>query len=167
MKQTETMQEASAPLRPAFPPPAPPRIPPPPPRPSGEAATTADAAPGGPVGHRRAVPWPDPVLERVGHDPRSAYVERFWLAVLGPTATWLVRRLAADLDQAPQGYTIDLATSARSIGLGTKGGRHTPFLHSIERTCEFGLSRYLSTDVLAMRRRLPPLSRHQVARLPQ
>ncbi len=22
--------------------------------------------------------WPDPVIDELGHDPRSAYVERFW-----------------------------------------------------------------------------------------
>lgn len=138
------------------------------------AASASDAGsppdPAGPnrlSGQIRVVPWPDPILEQVGHDPRSDYVERFWLAVLGPSATWLVRRFAGDLDRSPQGYTVDLAHAARSMGLGTKGGRHTPFLHSVERTCEFGLARYLSTDVLAVRRRIPPLTRHQQARLPQ
>jgi hypothetical protein len=32
-------------------------------------------------------PWPDEVIDAVGHDPRSAYVERFWLGVLGPSTT--------------------------------------------------------------------------------
>ena len=27
-------------------------------------------------------PWHDPVIDEVGHDPRSAYVETFWLPVL-------------------------------------------------------------------------------------
>ena len=39
-------------------------------------------------------PWPDPVIDRLGHDPRSPYVEQFWLGVLGPSTTWLMRRLA-------------------------------------------------------------------------
>jgi hypothetical protein len=30
-------------------------------------------------------PWHDPVIDEVGHDPRSTYVETFWLPVLGPT----------------------------------------------------------------------------------
>ena len=37
-------------------------------------------------------PWADPVIDRVGHDPRSSYVEQFWLAILGPSTTWLLRR---------------------------------------------------------------------------
>ena len=28
--------------------------------------------------------WIDPVIDELGHDPRSAYVETFWLPVLGP-----------------------------------------------------------------------------------
>jgi hypothetical protein len=49
------------------------------------------------------VGWPDPVIDALGHDPRSWYVEQFWLSVLGPTSTWLMRRLAAGLDAAPGG----------------------------------------------------------------
>ena len=30
-------------------------------------------------------PWPDP--SPGGHDPRSPYVEQFWLSILGPTST--------------------------------------------------------------------------------
>ena len=41
-------------------------------------------------------PWPDEVIDRLGFDPRSPYVERFWLGVLGPSTTWLMRRFAAD-----------------------------------------------------------------------
>ena len=32
-------------------------------------------------------PWPDPVIDTVGHDPRSHYVEEFWLGILGPSTT--------------------------------------------------------------------------------
>ncbi|MDQ6911186.1 MAG: hypothetical protein M3Z84_10475, partial [Actinomycetota bacterium] len=30
-------------------------------------------------------PWPDGVIDALGHDPRSQYVERFWLGILGPS----------------------------------------------------------------------------------
>ena len=33
------------------------------------------------------VAWPDPVVERFGHAPRSVYVETYWLPILGPSAT--------------------------------------------------------------------------------
>ena len=31
-------------------------------------------------------PWPDPVIDTLGFDPRSSYVETFWLPTLGPTS---------------------------------------------------------------------------------
>ena len=37
-------------------------------------------------------PWPDPLIEALGFDPRSAYVEQYWLGILGPSTTWLLRR---------------------------------------------------------------------------
>ncbi|MFV0526368.1 MAG: hypothetical protein ACK5RL_17935 [Acidimicrobiales bacterium] len=46
-------------------------------------------------------PWPDPVLDEMGHDPRSAYVEQFWLSILGPSAVLLLRRLARGLERSP------------------------------------------------------------------
>ena len=30
------------------------------------------------------VAWTDPIDDAAGHDPRSDYVERFWLGLLGP-----------------------------------------------------------------------------------
>jgi hypothetical protein len=30
------------------------------------------------------VGWPDLVIDALGHDPRSWYVEQFWLGVIGP-----------------------------------------------------------------------------------
>jgi len=37
----------------------------------------------------RVVGWPDFVIDALGHDPRSWYVEQFWLSVLGPTNSQL------------------------------------------------------------------------------
>jgi hypothetical protein len=31
-------------------------------------------------------PWIDPTVDSRGADPRSAYAERYWLSVIGPTA---------------------------------------------------------------------------------
>lgn len=30
--------------------------------------------------------WHDPIVDERGYEPRSGYVERFWLPVIGPTA---------------------------------------------------------------------------------
>ena len=61
------------------------------------------------------------MIDRLGHDPRSAYVERFWLSILGPSTVVLMRRLASELDDHPEGVTLDLAETAASIGVGMQG----------------------------------------------
>ena len=110
-------------------------------------------------------PWPDDVIDRVGFDPRSAYVERFWLGVLGPSTTWLLRHVAAGFDDAPEGFVLPLADTARSIGLGDRGGRHSPFLRSVNRMIQFEMACLFGPDELAVRRRMPPLSQRHLARL--
>ena len=80
--------------------------------------------------------WPDPVIDQVGHDPRSAYVERFWLGVLGPSTTWLLRRMAAGLEAEPAGFELPLSETARALGLGGDG-RHSPFVRALTRCCQF------------------------------
>jgi hypothetical protein len=112
-------------------------------------------------------PWPDAVIDEVGHDPRSPYVERFWLGVLGPTATWLLRRLAAGLEEAPAGFELDLAGTATELGIGNRAGLHSPFLRSVQRCCRFGASELVDATTLRVRRKLPPLTRAQVERLPE
>ena len=110
-------------------------------------------------------PWPDEVVDHLGYDPRSSYVEDFWLGVLGPSTVWLLRRLAAGFDYCPDGFDLDLAETARSLGLGDRSGRNSPFIRSVNRTVQFGVARLSGEDELSVRRRLPPLNRGQVARL--
>ncbi len=119
-----------------------------------------------PTDHLRVTAWPDPVIDSLGHDPRSAYVEQFWLGILGPSTTWLLRRLAAGLEAEPEGFDLALAETARSLGLSSKNGRHSPFVRSLARCCQFSLAQMCGGDGLAVRRKLPPLNRHQVSRLP-
>ncbi|MEO7556920.1 MAG: hypothetical protein ABIV94_10010 [Acidimicrobiales bacterium] len=113
-------------------------------------------------------PWPDEVIDRVGHDPRSAYVERFWLPLLGPSSVVLLRRLAHELDDQPAEVCLPLEPTARSLGLGIRGGRGSTFVKTLERCRQFQLV-HVEADgrtVLA-RRKLPPLNRGQVGRLPE
>lgn len=109
--------------------------------------------------------WLDPVVDNLGHDPRSPYVERFWLAVLGPSCLLLLRRLAHGLEQSPDGFEFVSAQWAAEMGLAKKGGRNGPFWRALERGCRFRAMQR-NGDVLAVRRRLPPLSSRQAARLP-
>ena len=116
----------------------------------------------------RVVPWVDPVIDALGFDPRSDYVELFWLGVIGPSTTWLMRRLAAGLDRSPEGFTLDLVDTARALGIGGHGGlssRNSPFARTLVRACQFGLAQPNGTQ-LAVRRRLPPLNARQLERLP-
>jgi len=111
--------------------------------------------------------WSDPVIDQLGHDPRSAYVEKFWLPILGPSSVWLLRRLADGLDRHPEGFELDLAMTAQSLGVGMRGGRNAPLLRTFERCCRFGAARMHGTSAISVRRRLAPLTRTQTERLPE
>ena len=111
------------------------------------------------------VPWSDPVVESVGHEVRSQYVELFWLNVLGPTATWILRRLVLGLDRYPMGYELDLAETAAAIGLSFTGGLTSPFARSMQRCVLFGVAQPLHGG-LAVRRRVPPVAARHLLRMP-
>jgi hypothetical protein len=113
----------------------------------------------------RVVPWLDAVIDRVGIDPRSSYAEHFWLGLLGPTSLWLMRRLAAELERQGDGVEIDAAEFARSLGLSGSVGKNSPVMRTLMRLCQFNLARAQDANTLEVRRRIPPLTRSQVARL--
>jgi hypothetical protein len=114
----------------------------------------------------RVVGWPDPVIDRLGYDPRSLYVETFWLGILGPTCTWLMRRFAAGLDDDPDGFDLALADTARALGLGDRLGRQSPFRRALARCVAFSMAQQQGPTTLAVRRRIPPLPRRHLDRLP-
>src|SRR4029453_2901211 len=132
-------------------------------------------------------PWSDPVIDVLGHDARSSYVERFWLGILGPSTTWFLRLVAGHLDREPDGFDLDLAEAARSLGLGSPLprpgpldgepdgfdldlaeaagslglgsplGRHSPLQRAVRRTVQFGLARTVGRGGPHFPRRTPPL----------
>ena len=110
-------------------------------------------------------PWVDPVVDVRGHDPRSSYVERFWLSVIGPTATWIMRRIADEFDGAPDGFTLDLAHAATSMGLSFAKGHNSPFGKALHRCVMFGLAQPTS-DGFAVRRMFPTVAQRHLKRLP-
>lgn len=110
-------------------------------------------------------PWEDPVLDQQGHDPRGAYTETFWLPLLGPSATLLARKLAHGLEADPDGFTLPADDAARSLGLGAKGGKRSPFNRTLGRLAQFRLVHLDTEDVVLARRRFPGLTRTQVAKL--
>jgi hypothetical protein len=110
-------------------------------------------------------PWIDPLVDDNGHDPRSRYVEQFWLGVLGPTATWILRRLVAGLERHPSGYQLDLALTAKMMGLSYTAGRSSPFAKALQRCTMFGLA-HQTSDGLAVRRRVPAVAHRHLRRMP-
>ena len=152
-----------------------PTIPPPPVASGDEAATTLQlvggtaTAQGEPLRVLLARPWDDPSLRRRGHDPRSAYVERFWVAILGPSAVWLLRLLAREFDELAPGedLQLDLDSTARRLGLQHRGGRTSSFMRTIDRCAMFNLACLSDDAVLIVRRRLPPVPRRLYDRMPQ
>ena len=127
--------------------------------------STAAATPSMPTPVITVRPWVDPVIDDDGFDPRSRYVELFWLGVLGPTGTWLLRRLVARLEQSPDGYELDLPATARAMGLSYTVGRSSPFSKALQRCVMFGLAHPIDGGI-AVRRRLPPISSRHLQRMP-
>jgi hypothetical protein len=119
------------------------------------------------TGTLRVTAWPDPIIDQLGFDPRSAYVELYWLSTLGPSTTWLLRRMAHGLDGSPDGFDLDLPACASELGLGSNGGRHSPFARALTRLVQFEIARWQpSIATLEVRRRVPPLNRSQTKHLP-
>lgn len=114
-------------------------------------------------------PWDDPVLRRRGHDPRSVYVERFWVAVLGPSAVWLLRLLAREFDELGPGddLQLDLELTARRLGLQHRGGRQSTFVRTVDRCRMFDLAYFDDDAVLVVRRWVPPVPRQYYVRMPR
>jgi hypothetical protein len=115
----------------------------------------------------RVEPLIDAVIDEVGHDPRSAYVETFWLPVLGPSTTWLLRHLNNRLEESPEGLDLDVEDTARSLGLGERLSPNAPFARTIKRCVDFNMAEWRRPAQLAVRRRLPSLANRHLRRLPE
>lgn len=111
--------------------------------------------------------WADPVVDELGVHPRSAYVEAFWLPVIGPSCTWLVRRVTTGLEIHPDGYEMRLDLCAAELGIGGSRSKNATFARTVDRCAQFGLMRRDGRSGLQVRRRLPPLNRGHVRRLPE
>lgn len=110
-------------------------------------------------------PWRDLVTEERGHDPRSRYVEQFWLGVIGPTAAWLLRHVAHEFDNSPDGFELAVAPVALQLGISPKAGPRGGLHRTLHRLVMFRLASEGHAGY-AVRRRLPPLNNSQLSRLP-
>ena len=111
------------------------------------------------------LPLQDHAVEQYGHDPRGRYAELFVLPVLGPTATWLLRRLVDGLDSYPDGYELDLPETAAALGLSLVADRAGPFTRALHRCLMFGFAQPVAYGI-AVRRMVPALLPRQLERLP-
>jgi hypothetical protein len=104
-----------------------------------------------------------------GVEPSSSYVETYWLPILGPSATWALRRISAWLATAPpSGLWLPVEPLARSLGLGSAAGRNCPMRRTLARLVDFRMAEIdEDRDVLAVRTVIPALADRQIARLPE
>ncbi len=113
------------------------------------------------------VDHPDARVRRIGFDLTDPYVEQCWSAIIGPSATLLLRRLPTLWDT---GVPAKIAAGelSRSLGLGAGVGERSRLASTLERIVTFGLARPGSDDAgLDVYRQLPPLAQRQLARLPE
>ena len=112
-------------------------------------------------------PWNDPVVDTLGHDPRSRYVETFWLPTLGPTALLLLRHLADRFDRTPDGVELTVSDTSHALGLGQREGSASPLVRTLRRLTQFDLAcEDPMSDTVAVRRTLPPVNIRHLRRLP-
>ncbi len=85
------------------------------------------------------------IVDRSDHRPGDVdlthpYRRRWWLPVIGPTATILLDHLAQPTTTDWQIHdTTDLATS---LGLGRGTGRHSPLIRTFDRIARFGFGTF-------------------------
>ena len=114
------------------------------------------------------VPLADSLVESLGHAPRSAYAETYWLPVLGPSALWAMRRLATLAEAKPTGGTLRLAELGPELGLGAGTGRSSPLVRTLARLVFFGMAEIdRRSPALRVRLAMPPLAARHLRRLPE
>jgi hypothetical protein len=112
-------------------------------------------------------PWSDPIIDTLGWDPRSRYVETFWLPTLGPSALLLLRHLADRFDHDPTGVELTVADTSCALGLGQRDGSSSPILRTLRRLSQFDLAcEDPHSGAVAVRRNIPPVNARHVRRLP-
>lgn len=111
--------------------------------------------------------YPGPQENDVGlmHRVDSYYVEQFYLPVLGPTATWLLRRLHARLvDNHDLDVELDLVDLASDMGMSFRPGINNAFAKALHRLVMFGCA-HQTRDGFAIRAELFTLTSRQLRRL--
>jgi hypothetical protein len=105
------------------------------------------------------VPHPNTRVRQVGFPLDAAYVEQVWVSQIGPSATLMLRRIAALWDQQGRPATVDAIEFGRSLGLGPPVTGRT-----LGRLLQFGMAR-VTSDGLGVHTRVAPLSARQLSRV--
>lgn len=113
-----------------------------------------------------AQPHPDPRIHRIGFELIDPYVEQCWGALLGPSGVAILRRLPVLwADQEPA--RVSSAELGASIGLTDRTGDHSRFGRALKRLAQFRLGEWPDRgSVLSIYTEVPPLTEHQLRRLP-
>lgn len=141
-------------------------------RPDGGVLTAPEQAPAEAPGQQYerlvtqldVLPWTDTLVEEQGFNPRSMYVEMCWLPVMGPTATWLYRRLGSWAEYNPEGVQVGLVDLSLGLGLGEGIGSNSKLAKAFERLERFDAAKW-SGSQLFVRRALAALPQRYAERL--
>lgn len=109
--------------------------------------------------------WADPIVEESGYPLNAAYVETFWLPVLGPTALWTARRLAG-MVATRSAVEVDVERLAMAVGVGTNRGADDIMPLTIRRLVGFGVMQG-HREFYEVRTHLSELPSRRVERLPE
>ena len=87
---------------------------------------------------------PNPVRATGDQHIGSDYVARWWLPVLGPTATLIMCTVARDIDRYRHGWRIVAPWElSEPLGLGANNvGKNSPLIRSMDRLARFGRARW-------------------------
>jgi hypothetical protein len=115
-------------------------------------------------GQLRVDRWVDPLVTNAV-PANGFYTERYYGPIVGPTCLLLLRTLAGQLETDRDGFTVETAELAASIGCSAKAGPNSQFWKALRRGIRFGLLRQIEERVL-VRTEISPLTARMVQRLP-
>jgi hypothetical protein len=108
---------------------------------------------------------PDPRVRQVGFDLTDTYVEQCWSAVVGPSATLLLRRLP-ELWQREVPARVPAGEFSQSLGLGAGTEPNSRLASTMDRLVRVGLARPVRAGGLDVFLEVPPLQPRQLERVP-
>jgi hypothetical protein len=109
--------------------------------------------------------WRDSLVERHGYPATDLYCELFWLPRLGPSALWMLRRLAATAAAHPAPISVPVTDLSVSLGLSDHIGRNSAVAKTLRRLVAFDAATY-SDQIYQVRLALGPLPQRHLAKLP-